>query len=127
MKKIKYIKGQALVALLFFVLMGMTISVAATFIIASNSLSVTKIGQGITARQLADTGAENALIKLLRDDTYGGETFKIGEDTIMVSVSGEGNKIIESQGMSGDFTRKVEVNVSYTNNILRVVSWKEIF
>jgi hypothetical protein len=127
MKKIKYIKGQALVALLFFVLMGMTISVAATFIIASNSLSVTKIGQGITARQLADTGVENALIKLLRDDTYGGETFKIGEDTVMVTVNGEGNKVIESQGVSGDFTRKVEVNVSYTNNVLRVVSWKEIF
>lgn len=127
MKKIKTNKGQALVALLFFVLMGMTISVAATFIIASNSLSVTKVGLGVTARQLADTGAENALIKLLRDDTYQGENFSIGEDTVTVKVTGGATKLIESQGMTGNFVRKVEVIVSYTNNILRVTSWKEVF
>ena len=120
-------KGQSIITLLIFVLMGITITTFATLIIATNSLSTAKLQQGIIARQLADSGAENALINLLRNDNYPGEQFNIGDDMVVATVSGTTTKIIRSQGKSGDFIRVVEVYATYVNNKLTITSWKEIY
>ena len=120
-------KGQTLVALMVFVLAGMAITTAATFIIAANSLATSKIHQAIVARQAADSGAENALMRLIRDRNYTGETFNVGESEVIVTVSGEGVKKIVSKGKNSDFVKKVEVMAELANNVLRVISWKEIY
>ena len=89
--------------------------------------SVADMQNGIEAGQLADSGAENALLKLERDPSYSGEVYTLGNATVTVIVTGGTTKTINSTVVSGDFTRKVEVLANYTNNVLSVTSWKEQF
>ncbi len=118
--------GQTLIALLFFILIGIIVTVAAAIIIGINAAATAKLTQGEVARQLAETGAENALITLLRNKNYTGETLTVGDDTVTVTVTGTTTKVIESTGISGNFMRKVEVQASY-DGVLSLISWKEIF
>ena len=125
--------GQTLVALLFFVMVGLIVTVAATIILSTNSLAAQKLSQGEVVRQMAETGAENALLRLLRDKTYPGETLtNIGGavgDNVVIIVSVDpvtGQKAIFSTATSGNLTRKVEV-VYTINDVLTPLSWKEIY
>ena len=72
---IKNQSGQALVPLLIFVMVAIAVSASATYILASNSISVTNLSLGIAAKQEAESGAEKALLQLLRDPNYRGEKF----------------------------------------------------
>ena len=119
--------GQTLVVLLFFIMVGITITVAAMIILSANSLAAAKIQQGEIARQEAEAGAENAYVKLLRDPGYTGETLQIGEDSVVISVSGSTTKTIDSTATSEGFVRKVEITASYVNNVLTPISWGEVF
>ncbi len=126
-------KGQTLVALLFFIMIGMIVTIAATMILLTNSQAAQKLSQGEIVRQMAETGAENALLQLLRNEDYLGETLTsiggiIGDD-VEVSVSTDpatGQKAIFSTATSGNFMRRVEV--TYTvGDVLTPLSWKEIY
>ena len=125
--------GQTLVALLFFVMVGMIVTVAATIILSTNSLAAQKLSQGEVARQMAETGAENALLQLLRNKNYLGETLtNIGGavgDNVVITIGTDpatGQKAIFSTATSGNFTRKVEV-IYTANDVLTPLSWKEIY
>jgi|SRR6266571_155529 len=121
-------KGQALITLLFFVIIGITVTSAAVAIIIVNSQNATKFQQGIIAYAIAESGAENSLLRLLRDPSYTGETLTIGNGTAIVAVRGVGNAYIAtSSGQIGNALRKVQVNATYSNNLLTVTSQKEIF
>ena len=118
-------KGQTLIALLFFVLVGVIVTVAAVLILSTISAAASKLTQGEVTRQLAETGIENAFITLLRDKNYTGETMTVGDATILISVTGTTNKIIDVTATSGDFVRKIEATVIY-DGVLVPGSWKEI-
>jgi hypothetical protein len=120
-------KGQALVMLLFFIMMGIIVTTAAIFIIAGNSLAVGNTEMGVVARQNADTGVENALLAILRGN-YAHQDITVPEGTASVDISVvNGNPtLISSTGKAGDNIRKVEVNVSYVDNVLIVGTWKEV-
>lgn len=120
------VRGQTLIALLFFILVGIIVTAAAAIILGINAVATAKLTQGEIARELAETGAENALITLLRNKNYTGETLTVGDDTIVVTVTGTTTKVINSVGTSGDFIRKVQVTASY-DGVLIPTSWKEIF
>lgn len=119
--------GQSLVALLVFVVITIAITSSAVSILVVNSLSVQKFQQGIIAKNLADSGVENALLLLLRDPNYAGETLPIGADTVTISVTGASTKTIESTARSSDIVSKVQAVVDYINNELVIQSWKEVF
>lgn len=122
----KYQKGQTLVLLLVFVMVTIAITTAATFIIATNSKSATNVTLGLTTRQMAEAGVEKALLAILRDPTYKGETFNLDSGTVTTSVSGITNLTIISTAVNGDFTKRVEVKATYSNNVLTPGSWKDI-
>jgi len=132
--------GQTLVALLFFVMVGMIVTAAAVMILSTNSLAAQKLSQGEVTRQLAETGAENALLRLLRDKSYGdcpnyclGDTLNIGDDSVLIKVKttiiAETTTItINSVAISGNFVREIEVKVvKNPNDVLTPLSWKEIY
>lgn len=125
MKQVQSSSGQALTMLLVFVAAGVIITVAAVTMAIVNYVSAGKATQGEYAYFLAEAGAENALIRLLRDPTYSGETLSIDGGTASVSVSGVlPNKAIISEGISGTLRRKVRVDV-IINNTLSIQSWRE--
>lgn len=121
--------GQALVTLLFFVLIAVIVSSAAVVLILLNSLSATKLQEGSRTYTQAESGIENALLRLLRDPNYSGEVLPIDDGTITIEVSGGGSSpyIIRSTSVLGDFTRSVQATAAYSDNILTVSSWEETF
>jgi len=121
-----YQKGQTLVLLLVFVMVAIAITAAATFIIATNSLSATDVSQGLATKQMAEAGAEKALVSLLRDPNYRGETFNLDTGTVVASVSGTTTLTIDVAATNGNYTKRVEVKATYSNNVLTPVSWKDL-
>jgi hypothetical protein len=121
-------KGQALVTLLVFTIVAITITSASVVIILTNSVGTSKLERGTNAYYSAESGAENALLRLLRDPNYTGETLPVGDASVLISVANNGNTYtITSDATLGNFLRSVEVTASFVSNILTVDSWKEVF
>lgn len=119
--------GQTLVMLLAFMAMAITITSAAAIVTVSSiqSSSVYSIGQN--ALSIAETGADNAIMRLTRDATYNGETLTLPDGVAIISLSGSApNKTITSEGVVGDFRRKVQVVVDTSNNKVSITSWSEL-
>lgn len=120
-------KGQALITLLFFTVMALMISTSAVAIISSGSISTGNLEQEEIAYYTAESGIENAILKLLRDPNYVGETMNINGGTATIQVSGTTPLVISSIGKVGNIKHLIEVNVSYNNNVLTVTRWKQIY
>lgn len=119
-------KGQALITLLFFVLISLTITTGAIIIIIANSISVSKSQEGTLAYYVAESGVENALLRLLRDPNYTGETLTIGTGTAVITVTGANPKTVVVVGQNGNFKRTVQAQMTYSNGYYTFSSWKEI-
>lgn len=124
-------KGQALITLIFFAIIASAIATAAVIMIAVNSISGNKFQQGAISYEIAQSGAENGLIRLLRDPSYTGETLTVGNGNATIQVTGSGTDaspyVILSKGQSGNFIRTVQINATYLNDILIVKSEKEVY
>jgi len=124
-------RGQALITLLFFAIVGITVTSAAVVMILVNSMSGTKQQQGEIAYDIAQSGAENGLLRLLRDPTYTGETLSVGSGTVVISVSGSGTSgspyVILSKGTIGAFMREEQITATYQNNLLTVTGRQEVY
>ena len=119
-------KGQALITLLFFVLISLTITSAAIIIIIINSISVSRFQEGTLAYYLAESGVENALLRLLRDPNYTGETLTIGTGTAVITVTGANPKTVVVVSQNGNFKRTVQAQMNYNNGYYTFSNWKEI-
>jgi hypothetical protein len=102
------------------------ITTAAAFIVTTNSLSSTTVSQGLATKQMAETGAEKALLQLLRNPNYKGETFSLDTGTVTASVSGTTTLTISSTAVNGNYVKRVEVKATYSNNVLTPISWKDL-
>lgn len=118
--------GQALVTLLFFSIIAITITSAAVIVIITQAKTGTTIGLSHNVYYMAESGAENALLRLLRDPTYTGEQLVLSDGTVSITVTGTNPIIITSQATVSGFLRKVQVQADYTNAVLTVLSWKEL-
>ncbi len=119
--------GQTLVSLLFFMIVAITITSASVIVLLVNSLSTNSFQQGNIALDIAQSGIENAMVRLLRNTNYTGETLTVGSGTATVTVTGANPKIILSQGKVDNFLRQIQVQATNTNNIFTITSWKEIY
>lgn len=120
-------QGQMLVMILIYMLVAVMITTAAITMLYVTTQSAEKISQGSNTLDVAESGAETAIIKLLRDPSYTGETVPIASGTATITVTGTGNsRTILSDGVRGNFRRRIQVEIDYSNNILQVVSWREI-
>lgn len=120
-------KGQALISLLAFIAMASVITTAAVSVAIITARSGDDFSQGNKALTVAQAGAENAILRLLRDDTYSGETINIDSDSATIAVSpGISPKTITSTSTVGNFKRVVEVVGAFSNNTFTISTWKEI-
>lgn len=118
--------GQALISLVIFMVVATIIISGAVAVIVVNSKTTSKFYQGMVSYDLAEAGIENAIIRLLRDPNYTGETLIIESNTAVIEVTG-GPSIytIISRGDSGNFKRTIRAVAEYNNNVLTITSWKE--
>lgn len=120
-------KGQALISLIFYILIILTVTSAAVILTGINSLSTSKNEQGLLSYYLAESGAENAVLRLLRDPGYTGETnLPIGDGFVNIIVT-PGNPVsIVSVGQLGKNIRKVQVRLERITGTYTIRSWQEI-
>ena len=121
-------KGQALIALLSFIIIAMTVISAAVIILITNILASGKVEQGTMAYSLAQSGGEDALLRLLRNPSYAGGQQTLPQGTITVSITGiaPGPYTIYSSGKVGSFVRRIKTTASYAGNTLTITEWKEL-
>jgi type II secretory pathway component PulK len=121
-------KGQTLITLLVFMIVALTVAATSVSIIITNAQKSTASIRSMEAYYAAEAGIENASLSLLRDPTYAGETLQVTtEATAVISVTYDGQYTVLSKGTVGDFTRTIMAKFDYTNSVLSVVSWQEIY
>ncbi len=131
MRKIQ--NGQALITLLFIALIAISITTAAVVMMVVTVGGSANLQQGELAYEVAKTGEEEALLRLLRDPNYGGEgSFLVGSNWVKIEVikagpSSNPSYTINTTAHVGNFIRKIQKMASYNNNVLTVTSEKEIF
>lgn len=119
--------GQVAIMLVLIVIMLSIVTTAAVAIAFSTSRDTTMLTLGEEAHMVAATGAENAILRLLRDPYYTGEpSLAIGGGTATITITGTGDKTILSKGVVGSIVRQVQVQTSIVNGQLTVTSWQEI-
>lgn len=116
-------RGYTVVALLFFMTISMVIVTGIVIVVLNNALSISSFEQGTVSYYAAETGAENALLRLLRDPSYSGETLPIDGGSVVIQV---GNGIVTSTATIANSVRKIQLNWVYNNNVLTITSWREI-
>lgn len=119
--------GQTLVTLLLFMVIVITITSAVITVSIVNSQSLTRFEQGTEAYYVAESGAENALLRILRNPSYAGETLPVGNGAAVIQVTSGATTTITSTGQIGNFVRKIEVAVSFPSGTMVVNSWKEVY
>ncbi len=118
--------GQTLIILLTYMIIAIIITTASIALVINSSKGTDKVYQGANSLDIAESGAETAMIKLLRDPDYTGETLTVGNGQAVITITGSNPKTILSRGTLNNFTRTIQVIVDTSNNTLTATSWKEI-
>lgn len=118
--------GQALTVLLVIASLSMAIVGTAVSVIATNSAAGSRSVVAGQALALAESGAEEALIQLLRNPGYNAETLTTTAGVATITVTGTNPKTIISSAVVSTYRRRIQVVAGYTGGILSVQSWQEI-
>ncbi|HSW89382.1 MAG TPA: hypothetical protein VLH19_00750 [Patescibacteria group bacterium] len=121
--------GQILVILLFFIAVTVIVTTAAVALMVINSTGASKLELSTMAYQVAESGAENALLRLLRNPSYltnpvATETLPVGLGSATISITGTNPQTITSIGTYSNFQRTIVITVT-VNNEMQVTSWRE--
>ncbi len=113
--------------MLVLIIMVLTVlTTAAVALAISTTRDTTTITLGERALTIAESGAENAILRLLRDPSYTGESgLLIGPGSATIAVTGTSPKTITSTGAAGAFTRIVKVDVTNVGGALTPTNWRE--
>lgn len=114
--------GMTLIYVLVFMVITIVVLSASVIVGVISSQSTLKFDLGNQALSVAESGAENALIRMLRDLNYSGETLSVGDGSAAISVS---SGVVTSVGKVNNFSRTVVVITSYNNSVLSILSWRE--
>lgn len=125
-KKYNNQTGSMLIALMIFVVVSITIVTAAVLLVVDNTVTSTNQQVGTSAAAIAESGTENALLRLLRNPSYTGEVLAVGAGQATITVAGTDPIVITSVGELGSYRRTIEVQAQRINGVVTVTSWKEI-
>lgn len=119
--------GQAVITILFTVVIGMLVTTGAILTLVTTYGSQSNRELAALAYSAAETGIENGILRLLRDPSYTGETMTLDLDrSAVVTVTQTPDFVIFSVGSSGSLSRKIQVQAHMTNTVFTIDSWKEI-
>ena len=120
--------GMALVTVIIFTVIGLIVITLGITLSISTSQTNLHSMQAQQAFHIAEAGVENALIRLLRNPYYQGEVLTLNNGTATIELNNEGsNQIVVVVGEHQTIIRKIEVQLSEHNGIMRIESWKEMF
>ena len=106
-------------------IVAMTITLGAVAVTIINIRSNTSYTNGEIALQNAQSGVENAMIRLERDPNYTGESMPTSSGSATITISGTSTKTIVSVGSIGNFKRTITATVTNTSSVYTLTSWIE--
>jgi hypothetical protein len=117
--------GQALLTLLVFMSIGITMLTAATIVLVTNIFGSVSAEQGLNAYYAAESGAEDGYLHLLRNPSYNGTlpAYTVGDAQTSVIIT---NGTIVATGSYGDSVRKIQIQTTNMNGAISITSWQEI-
>ncbi len=119
--------GQALISVLYTMVVGLLVTTGAAFALIANIQAATGFEQGTLAHSAAESGIENAILRYIRNPAYTGETLVIDDDrTAEVTVSSASGIVVTSTGTYGSAMRRIEATMHYNGGVLVIDSWTEI-
>ncbi len=123
----KHNAGQVLIALLYIMVIGILVTTAAVYAVIGNTQATTAFEAGTLALSAAESGAENGLLRLVRNPSYTGETLVMSANqSAVVTVTNASGILLLSQGTYGGTIKQIEVRLHYNGGELVVDSWKEL-
>lgn len=120
-------KGQSLVTLLVFMAIAMAITSAAATVLLNSIEATTKYSDGLAALAVSESGAENGLLRLVRNPNYSGETLEVGDGTAVIQVNPGDPITIVSTGKVRNNIKQNVLEIVYNIGILNISAWKEIY
>jgi archaellum component FlaG (FlaF/FlaG flagellin family) len=126
--KAKNKRGQVAIMLVLIIMVLSIVTTAAVALALSTTRDTTTLSLGERALMVAESGAENTILQLIRDPDYAGESgpLSIGPGNATIELSGTSPITIMSTGVVGNMVRKVEVQVNIVSGQLTVLTWREI-
>ncbi|MEI8232702.1 MAG: hypothetical protein WCG44_03065 [bacterium] len=119
--------GQVAIMLVLIVVVLTTITTAVVAIGVSSTRDTTSLSIGEEALMISQSGAENAILRLLRNPSYVGEAnLPIGAGSATIEVTGTGPLTVVSTGTILGMVRRTQVIVEIIAGKLTVTSWREI-
>lgn len=119
--------GQVLVSVLIFMSFGLVIITMSAALTVINMQNTMKYAESARALNYAEAGAEEGIMRLIRDPSYSGGTLPLDSAVITLTVLTNGtNKTLTSTAVYNGFTKKVLVQLSLAGGIVSVTTWNEI-
>lgn len=119
--------GQVLTSVIVFMAFGLSVIALSAVLTIINIQNTAKNTQSAQALTYAESGAEEGVLRLLRDPGFAGGTLVIDGISVPISVSGDAvNKTVTSTASFNGFTKKIQATVSLANEKLVLLSWKQV-
>lgn len=119
--------GQTLVTLLVFTVVAIAVASTAVAVMINITRSASIIERRTIVSQAAESGIENAIIRLLRDPDYAGETLLIGDTSVEVTIAGSDPIMITAKASQGNYIQTVQASTAYVDNSLTVSHWEYLY
>ena len=126
MKHMHSQSGSALITLIVFSVIGMIVVTGAVAVTLETSRGTSREAIAIEVLSAAEAGADNAILRLLRNPNYSGETLTMGTGTVTITVTGNSTKTITSTALDNGHQRTIQVVGSFANDVFTVSSRQEI-
>ncbi len=118
-------QGAALVTLLIFTVVAMTIFSASVILMVENIRATAGLGRSEQAYYSAEAAAEDTILKFLRNRSLSESTTQTGNVNGTVDVNSAEDIIMTAEGSYESFTKIVVVESIISNDALSITSWKE--
>lgn len=110
---------------------AISVAVASSLLLLGVGSSRTSFAleQSNQAKNIASACAEEALLKIKELTSYTGEgTISVGLGVCEYSVTSQGgqNRTIQTLGIVGSITRRVEIIIDSINPDIHIISWQEV-
>ena len=115
--------GYALVVLLVFAIMALTLISAAVNIMLVVTQSASQSERSHIALSLAEAGVEEALLRSMRNPGYSGGPLTVNGDTVTIGVSGTTTKTIVTEATIAGVVREASVTAQFNVDKLMISSW----
>ncbi len=125
-KKIKNQSGQAMIAVVGLLSVGLLVASANMMIGVIQHDQALAFQQSDQGRCLAEAGVEESIIRLLRDPDYQGGELVLDDKNVNIEISDSNPKVITSSVDYFGKVKTVEAEIILGSGGLEIVSWEDI-